>query len=191
VGGASGRCLALSPGVQTVASVASRFTRGTSIFKEVAGETVGCGDMSVLSGAGRGWCCSCRSMSCRGVWRARPGEGGVHGNAVVRSAWSGRPSWHMMAGSGRLARARSGDPVSGNWFHGSRLARWRGDVPGDGRWRAGSAGVASVGMVMAGRRGVAGAGLCQAGSALGCQQTSIGDWGRWRQRCSKNRGRGG
>jgi hypothetical protein len=63
-------------------SVAGWFTRGTSGFREVAGETVGCGNVSVLGGAGQGWLRDGGSMPCQRACRARPGEGGVHGNGA-------------------------------------------------------------------------------------------------------------
>jgi hypothetical protein len=164
VGGVWGRCCGPSAGVPVTLLVASRLGREAFVFREGGVNLVRGGVGTVCHGAGRCWRRDGLSMPCRSAWRARPGEGGVHGNAVARSAWSGRPRWHMSAWSGRLARSRSGDPVSGNWFHGSRLARWRGDIAGGGRWRAGSAGVASVGMATTGRRGV----LARVSARWGC-----------------------
>jgi hypothetical protein len=65
VGGVWGQHCAPVLGDRQVVSVAGLFTRGMSGFRERAGETVGCWSVSMLSSAGRGWHCVCRSMLCR------------------------------------------------------------------------------------------------------------------------------
>jgi hypothetical protein len=82
VGGSLGRHRALSPGAQVVLSVASWFTRGTSVFRGVAGKTVGCGNVSVLGGTGRGWLRDGGSMPCQRACSAVRGGVLVHGNGA-------------------------------------------------------------------------------------------------------------
>jgi hypothetical protein len=64
-GGASGQRSALSPAVQTAASVAHRSVRRTAVFRELRGETVGGVSVSVRGSAGRGWRRDVGLMPCQ------------------------------------------------------------------------------------------------------------------------------
>jgi hypothetical protein len=66
---------------------------------------------------------------------------------ATRSTRAGLHSGVGLARPWRRGRPGSLASVSGNWTRSTARGQWRGDGSGDGRWRAGSAGVALVGMV--------------------------------------------
>jgi hypothetical protein len=96
VGGVWGRHCAPSLGDRQVVSVAGWFRRGTSGFRVAGGETVGCGSVSVLGGAGRG---------CQRVRGTVPCTS-VHGTGLARALMHGNASPALRALGGAVASER-------------------------------------------------------------------------------------
>jgi hypothetical protein len=97
--------------------VAGWFSRDTSRFRGCAVEKVRGGSVPVQRGAGRGWRCIGRSMSCVNVSWAELDGVQVHGNerhalralaCLLASGWHGRAALH---GRFRAGLARGIDPV--------------------------------------------------------------------------------
>jgi hypothetical protein len=80
--------------------VAGRFRRGTSGFRVAGGETVGCGSVSVLGGAGRGCQQVGGTMPCTGMHGTGLARALVHGNAS--------PALHALGGVVALERRDRG-----------------------------------------------------------------------------------
>jgi hypothetical protein len=97
-GGIWGRCCEPVSGDTLVASVAGWFTHGSRGFREGVAETVGCWDVSVLGGAGRGWRWAGSTMPCR------PGRGSGAGEVTARG--NGVPALAALAA--RTAQVRHG-----------------------------------------------------------------------------------
>jgi hypothetical protein len=151
-------------------SVAGQFRRGTSGFRVAGGETVGCGSVSVLGGAGRGCQRVGGTVPCTGVHGTGLAHALVHGNAsptlralggAVASERRGRGGVHgrarglLLRGIDSSGRGKPGSEVTGHEMDGGmptllECPRWP--------WRR------------PGRRGVARARSLQGGAGLGCQQ---------------------
>jgi hypothetical protein len=135
--------------------VASWFTRGTSVFRGVAGETVGYGNVSVLGGTGQRWLRDGGSMPCQRACSAVRGVCWCTGTAralwalwasptrrsgVARVGVHGRARGLLPRGIDPLRRSKPGDEVTAQEVDSVTLPRFDVlDGHGDAQGRRGVA----------------------------------------------------